>query len=287
MGVGPWALAFLAAALATSKDIVSKRLSADIEPNVSAFASFLYPVPLYLLLLAVLYLLGLENFAVGAWFFLYVILRSITDVFAETFKMHALARGELSAVSSIMALYPIILLAFSPLITGDQLTTNILLGVGITVIGNVIMIYQPGVKLGRAAAWYSFGTACFFALNNCFDRLSAQSASAAVSAFAMTAFSCLLLVPLLRYCTRPFQQMSANSKPLWSRGFFEVTFMVTKLLALQHLQGAEVAAVLRSTLVLTVLGGRFVFKETGFTRKLVGSLLMVVGLIVTMADHFS
>ena len=85
------ALALLSCFFATAKDLVSKRLAGQLDGTVSTFASFAFAVPYYLLVLGVLYLFGQEPFAITRAFLLLVLLRSITDTFAEWMKMYAFA----------------------------------------------------------------------------------------------------------------------------------------------------------------------------------------------------
>src|ERR1700733_12021788 len=79
----------LSAVLATSKDLVSKRLAFRLDGMTSTYASFAYALPYYVLVLAVLWLLDRETFTCSLAFLWLVLLRSVTDTLAEAMKMHA------------------------------------------------------------------------------------------------------------------------------------------------------------------------------------------------------
>jgi hypothetical protein len=87
----------------------------------STFASFAFALPFYIAALAVLGWLGVEGFERSLPFLVLILLRSITDTFAEGMKMYAFAHGDISIVATFFSLSPLLLLVTSPLITGDPL----------------------------------------------------------------------------------------------------------------------------------------------------------------------
>lgn len=275
-------LALLSAVFATSKDIVSKKLAADVHGNLSAFASFFFALPFYLIIFLILWTVGVETFTVASGFFTLVLLRAMTDTLAETFKMHALTHGDLSVVSSLISLHPVFILFFSPLITKDPLGHGTILGVLITVLGNIVLLYNPRREVQTKAILFGLLTAVFMSLNNCFDRMSVQSGTPVFSGFMMTLLSGLFLVPLLFRPGVKIGQLYDQRVPFLARGLFEVSFMVSKLTSLTVLTGPEVSAILRISLVFSVLGGKVIFKELHFVRRLIGSVLTVIGVAVVL-----
>ncbi len=276
---------FLSAALGSAKDIFNKKIALAVSGNLSAFASFLFPLPIYVVLLALLWGLGIESFEVKAGFFLFVALRAFTDCFAESFKMHALSHGELSLVSSLIALYPLFVLLFSPTLTNDALNSGVVLGVFLTVAGNLVLFYKVDCRPSRNAVIFALLSAAFMGLNICFDRMSVQRASPIFSAFAMTLLSCVLLLPTLFWEKNVTTPIKLALVPLCLRAVFEVSFMVLKLCALQTLTSAQLAAILRVTLIITVIGGKVLFKELGFTRKMIGAILTSIGVAIIVLQE--
>lgn len=277
------ASAAAATLIQAAKDTVSKYLSRDMHGTVSAFTSFLFALPGYAILLLILYLLGLEDFSVTAGFATYVFIRAVADCGAESCKMHAMTHGELSVVSAIFSLHPLLLLVVSPWITGDAITSNMVVGTVLAVAGTLLFLIRKDMHgLSIQSCVFALLAALFFCINNCFDRLSVQTASAPLSGAAMTFLSCVMLViPAARVPGFTSQVIGAY-KGLLLRGVFEVAFMVSKLFAMKYLTGPEVSAVLRLTLVFSVFSGRAIFQEVGFYRKLVGSVITVFGVAVAL-----
>ena len=285
--MGVW-LGLLAGVLAASKDLLSKRLSFQLKGAVSALASFVFALPYYIVLLGLLYLLGWEDFAFSAEFMYWVVLRSTTDMLAEWCRMEALARADISFISPMLGLSPVFLLLAAPLINGDQISAWGVIAVLVVVAGSLILITRRksstnSESVGRAIL-LALACSIFFSLNSCFDKEAVKVASPTLSGFGMTAIAALFLVPPAWLAMRKepgtiAHQFRAARRPLWLRGLFEVLYMVTKLTALQYLPTQYVAALGRSSLLYSVVGGKLFFREEDFLRRLVGAALIAAGVV--------
>ena len=269
-------LALLAALLNSAKDTTSKYLASDVDPNVSTFASFLFALPYYVVVLVILWAAGLETVTLSAVFLGYVGLRALTDTATESCKMHALAHGELSVVSALIALNPAIILLLSPFITGDHIRPAGVAGIVVAVVGNMFFVYRSGLKTSPRALVLGAACAFFMALNTCFDRMSVQHGTPVFSGFMMTLLSAVFLLRVLPAGTER-SQLRMFARPFAARGAFETAFMVSKLCSLQYLAAAETASLVRLSLLVSVITGRTILDEQHFFRKLFGALLMVCG----------
>jgi len=273
----------LSATLAAAKDLVSKKLAFQIDGTTSTYASFAYALPYYLVVLFGLWLMGIEVFTWSLAFFALVFLRAVTDTLAEAMKMHAFAHGDISLVATFFSISPLFLLITSPLITGDPVSWPGAVAVVLVVLGSLAIVYRPsgsGWRAQRKAIWLAVGAALFFSLNSCFDRLAVQKGTPVVAGFAMTLLSTLFLVPFIFWRADRQEALRTYRKGLWLRGFLEVTFMVSKLTALQYWQAPYVVAIQRLSLLLTIIGGRVLFKEADFGRRLMAGSLILGGVAV-------
>lgn len=280
--------ALASAVCAAAKDIVSKRVSRDVSGSVSAFASFLFALPFYFIALGGAYLCGYENFEITGPFLVYVVLRGLSDTAAEWMKMQAIAVSDLSFVACFLALSPVFLIATSPLLTGDPITSVEIAALCLVVAGTIIAAWKPGESLARAdrrGMLWGIGAAFFFSINTCFDRLAVQTASPLLSGFAVTAAAGLFLIPAAMKSRGAVQALRAQSRPFLLRGFFEVAFMATKLSALLFLTAPAVMALQRVSLVLNVIGGRTFFHERDFRRRLIAAGLVLGGVILIAFYH--
>jgi uncharacterized membrane protein len=273
-------LAILAALAGSAKDTISKKVSFSVDGTISAFASFAFAIPCYLVLLAFSVWIGWEQPHVGTSFFLFVLLRSFSDTFAESFKMHALSKGEFSSVAALIALHPVISLFTSPILTGDPITRPMIIGVVLAVVGNLIIMTSGKERPSGRAITYSLLTAFFFSINTCFDRLSVGAGSPIISGIAMNILAGLFLLPTLYFKRNAILELKTHASAFWVRGCIEALFMSLKLNALRFITGPELSALMRSNLIFTIISGNRLFGEVGFWRKLLGALITVLGIVI-------
>lgn len=275
--------ALLSTLFSSGKDLMSKRLAYRLDGTVSTFASFAFALPFYAVLLAVLWFLDLEAFTLSRMFLLLVLLRSLTDTFAEWMKMHAFAHGDLSLVALVLSLSPLLMLITSPLLTGDPLSVVEVVSVFLVVLGTVLMVYRPTGHKGpsqKKGILLAGGAALFFSLNSCFDRLAVERGTPVFSGFAMTLLSALFLLAFVAGRADRRAALRLHWGGFLTRGLMETAFMVCKLYALQVMDAPTVAGIQRLSLLLSIVGGRVFFGEKDFLRRKLASCLIVLGVIL-------
>jgi drug/metabolite transporter (DMT)-like permease len=308
MVMGQLAAGLLAAGLssifAASKDLVSKKLSFQTDGMVSTFASFGYALPFYLLVLGFLAALGMEHFTWPHAFLLLVFLRALTDTFAEALRMYVFIHGDISVVATFFALSPLFVLVFSPLLTEDRLTLTQVLAIGLGAVGSLLVVQSPsqrGWAEQKKAILLATTAAVFFGLNSSFDRLAMQQETAvfagektflselfqaAFGGFSMTLLSALFLLPFLFLGKGRWRQLLAapHRGPFLLRGLLEVTFMMCKLYAMRTQSAPAVIALLRVSVLLSILGGRLFFHEPDFPRRLAAGLIILLGVALVVFE---
>jgi drug/metabolite transporter (DMT)-like permease len=240
------------------------------------------------LIVIVASLVGLEPLAFSGPFLWLVLARSITDVFAESFKMKAFASGDLSLVSTFLSLSPIILAIMSPFITGDSVTIMDFVALGMIVAGSLLVIQRDrstGKVFQLKAVLYALAASMAFALNSCFDRLAVIESGAIVSGLAMTLLAALFTLPLALRHSGAARALSTNSPSFFTRGAFEALFMVSKLFALTMLPAHVVVGGTRVSLIISVIAGRVWFGERNTLRRLIAALCVYGGLLVLVLEH--
>src|SRR5260370_16753402 len=106
--------AILSAVFSSSKDLLSKRLALRMDGTTSTFASFAFALPFYIVALAILYWLSLERFERSVPFLVLILLRSVTDTFAEGINIHASPHAHTSLSPTPFPPPPFLLLFLSP-----------------------------------------------------------------------------------------------------------------------------------------------------------------------------
>jgi len=274
--------ALCCACTSTAKDLVSKTLASKVHPDTSTFASFLFALPFYGVIFIVLSLIGAEGAQISRQFLILVLLRGVSDVFAEGFKMRAFNAGDISLVSGILALSPLILTVISPFITGDVVRASEVVGIFLIVVGGVIVIRRDrttGKVIQPVAVLYALGGSIAFAMNSALDRLAVNYAGAFSSAFSVTLCGALLTSPALFRVSTARAELSAHSRGFFLRGLIETVFMIAKMAALVTLPAHIVVGLMRMSMIFTVIVGGAWFKEQDRSRRILGTLIMYVGLL--------
>lgn len=274
--------ALIGAVTSTAKDLVSKLLADRVEPDLSTFASFLFALPFYAAIFAGLAFYGTEQAACSSTFLVLVLMRGISDVIAEGCKMRALERGDVSLVSGLLSLSPLILIGLSPIVTGDPVSHKEGVGILLLVIGSLILVKRDKVTgrvYQRSAIMYALAGSVAFAMNSALDKLAVGHAGPITSAFSVTACAAILTVPALFRVPRATLQLGIHHRSFLARGFFETVFMVAKMAALVTLPAHIVVGLIRISLLLTVIFGGAFFKEGDRVRRIVGAVVMYVGLM--------
>jgi drug/metabolite transporter (DMT)-like permease len=276
---------FLSAVFSTSKDIVSKKLAVRIDGTASTFASFAFALPFYVAILVVLWLRDADIFSFSGMFWLLVMLRAVTDVFAEWMKMYAFAHADIAVVSIAFSMSPLCVLALTPILTSDQPSLSSAVAVVLVVAGSVAAVYRPSHPdwaKQKKAILLAVGASFFFGINSIYDRLAMQEqrrdfAAAVMGGFGMTGVSALLLLPMVSFRNDRLVGMYVFRHGLLIRGLLEVAFMVSKLVAMQALAPHLVVGLQRVSLLLSIIAGRVIFKEGDFVRRMIGGMLILGG----------
>jgi drug/metabolite transporter (DMT)-like permease len=274
--------ALLCACTSTAKDLVSKAVASKVHPDTSTFASFVYALPFYAVIFAVLHLAGGEGLRLSQTFLLLVLLRGISDVFAEGCKMRALNAGDVSLVSGLLALSPLILTVGSPFITGDVVRPSEVYGI-LCIVGGGLVLVRRDRSTGRVvqpvAVLYALGGSFAFALNSALDKLAVGHADPVTSAFSVTVCAALLTCPTLFRAASTKGELVRYSRPFLLRGLFETVFMIAKMAALMTLPAHVVVGLMRVSMIFTVMVGGAWFREEDRLRRTIGTIIMYVGLL--------
>jgi drug/metabolite transporter (DMT)-like permease len=274
--------ALLCAFTSTAKDLTSKSIASRVHPDVSTFASFLFALPYYAAILSAVLLFGGETVTFSSAFIVLVLLRGISDVFAEGFKMRALEAGDVSLVTGLLSLSPLILTVLTPVLTNDTVSAKEGVSVVLIVIGGLLLIGRRGTRgtlTKPKAILYSLAGSFAFAMNTVLDKLAVAQAGPVTSAFSVTICAALLTLPALLRVPLAKPQLQNNLRSLLLRGLFETVFMIAKMAALVVLPAHIVMGIMRVSILLTVVLGGALFKEEHRAQRIFGTLVMYLGLL--------
>ena len=246
-------------------------------------------------------------------FMLYLMLNALLEGTAILLNYRALQVSPLSFCVPFLALTPVFLLPIGKFFLHEQIVGGMIVGVFIVVIGSLVINRQlfangwlePAKEIlrqkgSRYMMLVAFLLATTAALDKWFvtsggdaafgERLS-RSFTLSIGKSVMLA---LFFVGLAWWRLRENKNSSEIVAPenVWTQpwrdvpqwillaAFFEGIVLVLQLLAVQFTVAAIVISIKRSGILLACAVGWFMFKERGITDRVIGSCVMIAGVVI-------
>jgi drug/metabolite transporter (DMT)-like permease len=271
------------------RDVFSKKLAVKVNSFLSSLATYLYSLPFYVLLLTPTLLLGIERITLTLTFLTFILLRSSTDVIGETMKMKAYSHGELSLVAAFLSFTPIFTMLISVIFLHERITLLGVAGVLLSVLGSFLVVLDFKnlksnfkIQLPLKAMLLAFGASFFFSLNSIYDKFAIQTGTPIYTAFMLSLIGSTFLTLPNILMKNDFAKMKQEKKYFLIRGIFETIYMILKMVALQYISAIYMTVILRLGVLFSVFNGKLFLSEKGFVRKLIGAIILIIGLVVTL-----
>jgi len=199
----------------------------------------------------------------------------------------AIKLSDLSLTVPLVALTPLFMLLTSPLIVGEYPNFFDCIGIFLIVIGSYLLnikeksqgylapfkalLHEPGPKLMLIVAF-------LWSITSNFDKIGVQNSSPIFWLFSLfTAMSVLLLPVLLHKTPNPSHKIMQQLPMLITMGFVNGLGVIFQMQALTMTLVVQVIAVKRTSVLMGVLFGHFIFKEKDIQQRLLGAAIMIVG----------
>ncbi|MEO9124474.1 MAG: DMT family transporter [Microcoleus sp.] len=199
----------------------------------------------------------------------------------------AIKLSDLSLTVPLVALTPLFMLLTSPLIVGEYPNFFDCIGICFIVTGSYLLnikeksqgylapfkaiLQQPGPKLMLIVAF-------LWSITSNFDKIGVQHSSPVCWLFSLfTTMSVLLLPVLLHKTPNPSRKIMQQLPMLIVMGFANGLGVIFQMQALTMTLVVQVIAVKRTSVLMGVLFGHFIFKEKDIQQRLLGAAIMIVG----------
>jgi drug/metabolite transporter (DMT)-like permease len=276
-------LALLTALFESLKDVVLKHNVRGVPPSVLAWAWAFFALPF----LGAALLLS-EPVVLGEQFWVALVANASLNIAALSLYVRALGASDLSVTVPLIAFSPLFLLATSPLIVGEFPDAWGVVGVLLVVFGSYLLNIRerthgylapfrallrergPRLMLGVAVLWSIAAT---------IDKVGVQHSSPTFWVAAVNLCIALGLTPLMLRAPGSVRAIWANWRTLLLIGLFAALAVSLQMVAIGMTLVAYVISIKRVSILLSVLWGALLFHETGLRERLVGTLLMVLGVV--------
>ncbi len=285
-----WAL--LSAFMAASNDALTKRVLVSHNEYLIAWLRLVWSLPFFLLALAFVPFPGLDKV-----FFLAFFTALPLEVTAAVLYVKALKASPLSLTLPFLSLTPLFLIVVPYLILGETISPVGALGVLMIAVGSYTLnirelrkgILEPLKAITQEkGSLYIMGVALIYSVTATLGKMAIAHSSPVFFGVTYNAALAIAITPLTLYKNR-------GDLGLWSHraavtgsllpGFCHAAGILAHMIAISLTQVAYMISVKRLSLVMGVLYGWLLFKETNIRERLVGTILMVGGFVLIILFH--
>lgn len=264
------------------KDVFSKQNLKKSDEYVVAWSLSFFSV--IFLLPWVLYT-GIP--ALNSQFAIALLIGGSINAVTAVLYIKAIKVSDLSLTVPLVALTPLFMLLTSPLIVGEYPNFFDCIGILLIVAGSYLLnvkeksqgylapfkalLKEPGPKFMLIVAF-------LWSITSNFDKIGVQNSSPIFWLFSLFGTMSVLLLPILLHKTpNPSRKILKQLPMLAAMGFFNAVGVLCQMQALTLTLVVQVIAIKRTSVLMGVLFGHFIFKEQDIQQRLLGAAIMILG----------
>lgn len=281
-----WVLyALLSAIFLATADAFSKKSLERADEGVVAWIRFLFATPFLIGLLWVVPIPALD------WVFWKTIVALLPlELLAVVLYIRAIKISPLSLTVPFLSFTPLFLMVTSNWMLGETVDRTGAAGIGLIVLGTYLLHSSTGgqgsrspfkAMLSEKGSGLMILVAFLYSITSNLGKVAILHSSPAVFGVIYYLVLSVAFSPVVWWRSRPHLPQLKTHWPIFLLiGFFEACMIVFHAIAVVQTQVAYMIAVKRTSLLISVIYGRLLFRETDIRRRLAGSLLMVIGVAV-------
>jgi drug/metabolite transporter (DMT)-like permease len=272
--------------------VIVKKLVRSLDSIVVLFLSLVFALPFMIILL----LLTTGFPKINPYFFLAIGIAAILDVVAMSASYKAIKLSPLSEISPISSFTPVFALIFAVIFLREIPTPMRLLGVIIVVIGAYVLniaeikkgFFEPVKKLA-----YNKGVQLFFLTNflwsitPIFQKIAIQNTSPLTPLVGPLVDYALVIIILSPVVFKKLYQSKETvrnvKKSFWIFiliGIFGTLSQYAAYTAFSLTNPGYALSVFRLSAIFTIILAYFFLKEKNIGEKLLGAVIMIIGVIL-------
>ena len=228
-------------------------------------------------------------------FFLIVFLNALTNIIAFTIRTKAIHLSGLSLTMPFLSFTPIFLLFTGFLLLGEFPSSTGLIGILVVVIGSYVLnieqfkkgVFEPFKRIFKEkGSWMMLIVAFLFSITSTLFKKASNMVDILdfIAVFFFIEFILMSLFALFVYRKKLFRKLKLKKNFLnyLTGAVIIIITELTLVLALQQPQAlvAYAISIKRTAILFSVIIGYLLFKEKDFKQKLIGSTIMVLGVVI-------
>ncbi len=278
-------LSILTAFTESLKDVFCKKSLQVLDSNLVACLTMGIAA---IVLLPALWITGVPT--LGPQFWLAMLTGGTLNVIAYSLYMKAIQISDLSLITPLSALTPLFLLVTSPLIVKEFPTPLDGLGVFLVVVGSYILnlrsldgdFLAPVKAMARdRGSRMMILVAFIWSITSTFDKIGVQNSSPLFWAIVLFAYIAIGILPSL-FGSQKIDWLGVRKqwKSIVLAGIMNGIAVGSQMIAVGMVPVTQVIAVKRTSSLFSVGFGVWLFGEKGLRERLMGAIVMVLGVIV-------
>ncbi|MBF0485389.1 MAG: EamA family transporter [Candidatus Omnitrophica bacterium] len=278
-------LSFLTAVCTSGQDILSKRVSGQVSPYVTAWAVSFFSLPF----LAVFFLWE-KPVVLSAQFWPALLASTVILTVSSIFFFKSIENSDLSLTIPLLSFTPLLLLLTSPIMLGEFPRPWGIVGMVLIVSGSYVLFYHPEQEdilapfrrlLKARGSRYMVIVAILYSIGANVDKIGMRNSSPLIwSIYLNAAVSFFLGVIMLNKVPDAQKQVQKSWPWLLGIGCCMALVMMFQMYALKLTIVPYVIAIKRTSIIMTSLWGVWFLKEKGDRQRVWAVALMVVGVFV-------
>lgn len=281
--------ALCAALLASFNPIINKRLLADTDVSVVAWAGQAFGLPLLGLNL-ILFFGPLPR--VDGWFFLGILGSAILNTLAHLAATQALKEGDVSLVAPLFVFSPVFTLLVSSITLREVPQLLPLIGVGLIIIGAYLLtlsswheVFEPlRAVVHQKVLWLAITASILWGITPVFEKTAIQHTfpeNPTAAAFgALLALTLILFPIMLSQVNKPLVQLRIRWRGFVMLGVIGGIAPLFGYAAFSLGLVGYVSALFKMSSVFALLWAFLFLREKDVLRRLPGAIVMVIGAIL-------
>jgi uncharacterized membrane protein len=281
--------ALCAALLASLNPIINKRLLADTDVSVVAWAGQAFGLPLLGLNL-ILFFGPLPH--VDGWFFIGILGSAILNTLAHLAATQALKEGDVSLVAPLFVFSPVVTLLVSSFTLQEVPQPLPLIGVGLIIFGAYLLTlsswreaFEPlRAVVHQKVLWLAIAASILWGITPVFEKTAIQHTfpeNPTAAAFGALLALTLMLFPIMLFQSRePARQLKLHWRGFVALGVIGGIAPLFGYAAFSLGLIGYVSALFKLSSVFALLWAFLFLREKDVPRRLPGAVLMILGAIL-------
>ncbi len=278
-------LAILTAFFTSLVDLFRKKSSKNVDEYVASFSLKLFG---FIFLFPLLFFIDVPELGKNFWMIL--VFTGLWNAMVLILYMRAIKHSDLSITTPMVTFTPLFLLITSPLIIHEFPGMLGIIGIFLIVLGAYVLNIKERHKgflapfkalLKEKGPRLMLVVALLLSIGANLDKVGIKNSSPIFWTISMNIITLILLFIIVYFKSRSnIKLIKTNYKTLLPMGLFSALSLTFQMAAINLALVAYVISIKRTSAILTVLYGYFIFKEKGIKERLIGVIIMIVGVLI-------